>query len=248
VTEPAIVATGLGKLFHPPAGLGEMLRGRLFGRPITALADVSLSVGAGEIVCVMGPNGAGKSTLVRILGGLLLPSSGTARVAGIDAGAGTSAFRRRVAFVVGEERSFHYRVSGRGNLRYFAALHGLPDAVGRQRADRLLETVGLSAAADRRYGEYSRGMRQRLAIARGLLGEPDVLLLDEPTLGLDPRGARDLRAFLRDQVIRAAGRTAIVCSNDPTEARAMADRVLFLDEGRLRGESTPERIEAELGL
>jgi ABC-2 type transport system ATP-binding protein len=248
VTEPAILATGLGKVFHPPAGLREMLRGRLFGRPITALTDVSLSVRPGEIVCVMGPNGAGKSTLVRILGGLLVPSSGTARVAGIDAGAGTSAFRRRVAFVVGEERSFHYRVSGRGNLRYFAALHGLPDAVGRRRADQLLETVGLSAAADRRYGEYSRGMRQRLAIARGLLGEPDVLLLDEPTLGLDPRGARDLRAFLRDQVIRAAGRTAIVCSNDPAEARAMADRVLFLDEGRLRGESTPERIEAELGL
>jgi ABC-2 type transport system ATP-binding protein len=243
-----IVAEGLGKVFHPPASLGEMLRGRLFGRSVTALADVTLSVRAGEIVCVMGPNGAGKSTLVRILGGLLLPSSGTARVAGLDAAAGTSAFRQKVAFVVGEERSFHFRVSARGNLRYFAALHGLPDAVGRRRSDELLEIVGLAAAADRRYGEYSRGMRQRLAVARGLLGDPEVILLDEPTLGLDPRGARDLRAFLRDRVIRAMGRTAIVCSNDPAEARAMADRVLFLDDGRLRGESSPDRIEAELGL
>jgi ABC-2 type transport system ATP-binding protein len=91
-------------------------------------------------------------------------------------------------------------------------------------------------------------MRQRLAIARGLLGDPQVLLLDEPTLGLDPRGARDLRAFLRDEVIRGAGRSAVVCSNDPAEARALADRVLFLEGGRLCGESAPDRIEKELGL
>jgi len=105
-----------------------------------------------------------------------------------------------------------------------------------------------ASAADRRYREYSRGMRQRLALARGLLADPEVLLLDEPTLGLDPRGARDLRAFLRDDVIRKTGRTAIVCSNDPTEAKAMANRVLFLDGGRLYADAPPERIEAELGL
>jgi ABC-2 type transport system ATP-binding protein len=243
-----IVAEGLGKVFHPPASLGEMLRGRLFGRPVSALAEVSFAAQPGEIVCVMGPNGAGKSTLVRILGGLLLPSAGTARVAGLDAGAGTPAFRQRVSFIVGDERSFHFRVSGRGNLRYFAALHGLPVSAARRRVDELLDRVGLAEAADRRYQEYSRGMRQRLAIARGLLGDPQVLLLDEPTLGLDPRGARDLRLFLREQVIRAAGRTAIVCSNDPAEARALSDRVLFLEGGRLRGEAAPDRIEAELGL
>lgn len=245
---PAIVVEGLGKVFQSPAGLRELLHGRLFGRPVEALAGVSFTVPHGEIACMMGPNGAGKSTLVRILGGLLLPSAGRAEVGGIDAGAGTSEFRRRVAFVVGDERSFHYRVSGRGNLHYFAALHGLPAATARRRTGELLERVGLAEAADRRYREYSRGMRQRLAIARGLLGDPTVLLLDEPTLGLDPKGARDLRAFLRDEIIRGAGRTAIVCSNDPAEARAMSDRVLFLDGGRLRGESAPDRIEAELGL
>ncbi|HMC93794.1 MAG TPA: ABC transporter ATP-binding protein [Polyangia bacterium] len=248
MTAPAIVVEGLGKVFQSPAGLRELLRGRLFGRPVEALAGVSFTVPQGEIVCMMGPNGAGKSTLVRILGGLLLPSAGRAEVGGIDAGAGTSEFRRRVAFVVGDERSFHYRVSGRGNLHYFAALHGLPAATARRRTGELLERVGLAEAADRRYREYSRGMRQRLAIARGLLGDPKVLLLDEPTLGLDPKGARDLRAFLRDEIIRGVGRTAIVCSNDPAEARAMSDRVLFLEAGRLRGESAPDRIEAELGL
>ncbi|HEY6477351.1 MAG TPA: ABC transporter ATP-binding protein [Polyangia bacterium] len=244
----AISVEGLGKVFYSPAGVREMLRGRLFGNPVTALSDVSFTVRSGEIVCVMGPNGAGKSTLVRILGGLLLPSSGRARVAGIDAGAGTSEFRQRVAFVVGDERSFHFRVTGRGNLHYFAALHGLAPGVARRRAGELLARVGLADAADRRYREYSRGMRQRLAIARGLLGDPKVLLLDEPTLGLDPKGARDLRSFLREEIIRGAGRTAIVCSNDPTEARAMADRVLFLDGGRLHAEASPDRIEAELGL
>jgi ABC-2 type transport system ATP-binding protein len=243
-----IVVEGLGKVFKSPARLREMLRGRLFGPPVEALSGVSFTISQGEIACMMGPNGAGKSTLVRILGGLLLPSSGQARVTGIDAGAGTAEFRRRVAFVVGDERSFHYRVSGRGNLHYFAALHGLTAATARRRTGELLERVGLAAAADRRYREYSRGMRQRLAIARGLLGDPRVLLLDEPTLGLDPKGARDLRAFLRDEIVRGAGRTAIVCSNDPTEARAMADRVLFLEGGRLRGESAPDQIEAELGL
>lgn len=248
MTAATIDVEGLGKVFQSPAGVRDMLRGRLFGKPVTALADVSFTIEAGEIACVMGPNGAGKSTLVRILGGLLLPSSGSARVAGIDAGAGTAEFRRRVAFVVGDERSFHYRVTGRGNLHYFAALHGLPAATARRRTGELLERVGLAEAADRRYREYSRGMRQRLAIARGLLGDPKVLLLDEPTLGLDPKGARDLRAFLRDEIIRGAGRTAIVCSNDPAEARAMSDRVLFLEAGRLRGESAPDRIEAELGL
>jgi len=248
IAGPAVVAEGLGKVFRPPAGLGEMLRGRFFGRPLVALAEVRFSVAPGEIVCVMGPNGAGKSTLVRILGGLLLPSSGAARVCGVDAGTGGSALRRRVAFVVGDERSFHYRVSGRVNLHYFAALHGLAAGDARRRAAALLDRVGLAAAADRRYSEYSRGMRQRLALARGLLADPEVLLLDEPTLGLDPRGARDMRLFLRDDVIRKSGRTAIVCSNDPSEARALADRVLFLEGGKLKAEAPPERIEAELGL
>jgi ABC-2 type transport system ATP-binding protein len=244
----AVSVEKLGKIFHPPAGTRDLLRGRLFLDPVRALEDVTFDVAPGEIVCMMGPNGAGKSTLARILGGLLLPSSGRATIAGHDAAAGAPALRRSVSFVVGDERSFHYGVSGRENLRYFAALHGLDAGTARGRAGELLERVGLGAAADRRYREYSRGMRQRLAVARGLLGDPEVLLLDEPTLGLDPVGARDLRAFLRDDMIRGAGRTALVCSNDPAEARAVADRVLYIRDGRLVGESSPARIEAEMGL
>jgi ABC-2 type transport system ATP-binding protein len=181
---------------------------------------VSLRIETGEIVCVMGPNGAGNDV----------------------------EFRRRVGFVVGDERSFHWALSGRHNLEYFGALHGYPPAVAAARAAGLLADVGLKDAADRPFRTYSRGMRQRLALARGLLGTPEVLLLDEPTLGLDPRGARDLRKFLRDDVIAAAGRTAVVGTNDPGEARALGDRVLLLDQGRLVGETTAARIEQELGL
>ncbi|HEX3694193.1 MAG TPA: ABC transporter ATP-binding protein [Polyangia bacterium] len=243
-----IVVDRLTKIFRPPGTGRDLLRGRLFGKPVTALTAVSFTVRAGEIVCVMGPNGAGKSTLLRVLGGLLAPTEGVATVDGVSAADSAGELQRRVSFVVGDERSFHWPVSGRENLHYFAALHGLPAAAARARAGELLERVGLGAVADRRYREYSRGMRQRLAIARGLLGTPRVLLLDEPTLGLDPRGARDLRAFLRDDAVRASGRTAVLCTNDPGEARAMADRVLFLEAGHLKGESAPARIERELGL
>jgi ABC-2 type transport system ATP-binding protein len=247
VAGAAIVVEDVGKVFRTAPSVGQMLRGRLGGRPVRALASVSFSVSRGEVLGVMGPNGAGKSTLVRILGGLLLPTTGRALVAGADAAA-AAAVRRQVSFVVGDERSFHFRVSGRGNLMYFAALHGLSRPEATARVADLLDRVGLTAAADRRYLEYSRGMRQRLAIARGLLGDPAVVLLDEPTLGLDPKGARDLRVFLRDEVIRKPGRTAVVCSNDPAETRALADRVLFLDAGQIRSEAPPARIEVELGL
>lgn len=244
----AIDATGIGKTFHPAASVADLLRGRLRQAPVQALTDISLQVAPGEVLCLMGPNGAGKSTLLRILAGMLVPTTGSARVLGTDLTATDAAFRGRVAFMVGEERSFHWPLSGRQNLAFFAALHGHAPAPGRTLSAALLDRVGLTEAADRPFSTYSRGMRQRLALARGLLGAPSLVLLDEPTLGLDPQGARDLRRFLRDDVIRGAGRTAVIGTNDPAEARALGDRVVFLDRGHVRGEAPPERIEQELGL
>jgi len=243
-----ITVERLDKVFHPPGGLRELARGRLTRTAVTALRDVSFEVAPGEVVCLMGPNGSGKTTLLRILAGLLLPTSGHAMIAGWDAARGGRGLRREVSLVVGDERSFHWGLSGRDNLHYFAALHGAQARVARRRAAALLENVGLGEAADRPFAEYSRGMKQRLAIARGLLGEPRVLLLDEPTLGLDPVGARDLRHFLRNEVIRASGRTAVVGSNEPAEVRALGDRVLHLQEGALRGETAPAEVERYLGL
>ena len=119
----AIDATGIGKTFHPAASVADLLRGRLRHAPVQALTDVSLQVAPGEVLCLMGPNGAGKSTLLRILAGMLVPTTGSARVLGTDLTAADAAFRGRVAFVVGEERSFHWPLSGRQNLAFFAALH-----------------------------------------------------------------------------------------------------------------------------
>ena len=241
---------GLGKVFQPPGTLTDLLHGRLHGQPRTALADVSFQVADGELVCLMGENGAGKTTLLRILSGLLAPSSGRASVAGedVDVAGGSGDYRRKVALVVADERSFMWALSGRQNLLYFAALHGLPRRLAEPRVDALLDRVGLTAASNQRFAEYSRGMRQRLALARGLLGEPQVLLLDEPTLGLDPVGARDLRTFLRQQVLEGAGRTAIIASNDPAEVRALGHRVIFLRGGRVAGESSPADVDRHLGL
>jgi ABC-2 type transport system ATP-binding protein len=239
---------GLEKEFRPPGGMRELLRGRLFGTPVRALAGVSLRVATGEIACVMGPNGSGKTTLLRILAGLILPSAGHAEILGLDVARGGAALRRDVAMVVGDERSFHWTLSGRENLHFFAALHGLSVREARRRTDVLLERLGLTEAADRRFSAYSRGMKQRLAIARGLLGSARVLLLDEPTLGLDPLAAHELRRFLREDVLKREGRTALIGSNDPVEVRAVADRVLYLERGTLRGESAPDDVDTWLGL
>jgi ABC-2 type transport system ATP-binding protein len=245
-----VEVANLGKVFRPAGTLGALLRGRMHGTPITALANVSLRLPRGEVVAIVGENGAGKTTLLRILAGLLAPTSGRAVVLGHDLGTRVDPlqFRRRVALIVADERSFIWSLSGRENLAYFGALHGFDRTTAVARAGYLLEHVGLHDAADRRYGEYSRGMRQRLALARGLLGDPEVLLLDEPTLGLDPVGAYALRTYLRDEVIAARGRTAIVGSNDPAEVKVLADRVVYLHAGRITSEGLPADVEHHLGL
>ena len=205
--------------------------------PRTALDGVDLAIEDGELLGLLGPNGAGKTTLVKILATILLPTSGTARILGHDVVDQTAAVRPLLGIVLGGERGLYSRLTARQNLRYWAALYKVPTPVGRKRADALLERVGLAERADEAVERFSRGMKQRLHLARGLIGDPRVLFLDEPTTGMDPVAAREFRSLVGE--LRGEGRTILLTTHDMAEAEALCDRVALIDHGRLLAVETP---------
>jgi ABC-2 type transport system ATP-binding protein len=201
-------------------------------QPTAALAGVSFSIARGECVAVLGQNGSGKSTLVRLLSTLLLLDGGSARVFGHDLTREDGAVRRLVNRV-SVEASFFKRMSARENLSYAARFYGMAPAETRERVPRILERVGFPAERDSAPMEdLSRGMQQKVALARALLTAPTLLLLDEPTTGLDPRSKRDVQAFI-EEVRRTHDTTILLCTHDMAEAERLADRVGILDRGRL---------------
>ena len=165
-------------------------------KEIEAVKGVSFEIQQGELFGLLGPNGAGKTTTIKMLITLLIPTSGSARVLGYDVVKDAREVRKRIGYVFGGERGVYERLSGYDNLRYFAELYGVPPKIQKQRIDELLELVGLKGREHERTEGYSRGMKQRLHVARGLLHDPEVLFLDEPTIGLDPVGARELRSTI----------------------------------------------------
>ena len=214
-----------------------------------ALDGIDLSIAPGELFGLLGPNGAGKTTTTKILTTLLLPDSGTASVLGLDVVKATGALRRRIGFVFGGERGLYWRLSGLDNLRYFADLYGIAPAVSRRRIGELLERLGLKGREEDKVENYSRGMKQRLHLARGLLNDPEVLFLDEPTIGLDPVGARELRALIRE--LRDAGKTIFLTTHYMFEADAICDRIAVIKKGSIVAEGTPgsiKRIVEHLGI
>lgn len=211
---------------------------------LCALDQIHLSVPWGGVVALLGPNGAGKSTLLRILGTTVLPDRGRVEVAGYDVVSQPVLARRSVGLVLGDERSWYWRLSGRDNLEFFAALHGLRRMTAQARADELLASVGLAEAADRRFDRYSSGMRARLSLARALLCEPPVLLFDEPTRTLDPLAAASFRQEVRAQA--GAGRAVLFATHDLHEAAALADQVVVLVKGRVRAVSDDEADAGQL--
>ncbi len=202
------------------------------GHNVDALQGIDLDVGRGEVFGFLGPNGAGKTTSIRILTGQLAPTSGQARVAGCDVVRDRRGLHRRIG-VVFDTPNLYDTMSGRQNLRFFADLYGAPAA----RIPALLERVGLADAADRRFKTYSKGMKQRLILARALLPEPRVLFLDEPTSGLDPASARRVRTLVRE--VRDAGTTVFLTTHLMELADQLCDRVAILHEGRVVATDTP---------
>jgi ABC-type multidrug transport system ATPase subunit len=217
-----------------PAALEEGIRVRglvkRFGT-VVALDGLDLDVAPGEIVSVLGPNGAGKSTLLRILGTSVLPDQGVATVCGRDVVREPGEVRRQVGLMIGDERSFYWRVSGRGNLMFFAALYGMRRREAAARSATLLDIVGLSDVADRPVRGYSSGMRARLSLARALLADPPLLLLDEPTQNLDPLAAAGFRE-IAGRLARERDTGILFATHDLHEAVAVSDRIVVLAAGR----------------
>jgi ABC-2 type transport system ATP-binding protein len=207
---------------------------------VEAVRAVSFEVAEGELFGLLGPNGAGKTTTIKMLITLLLPTGGSARVLGYDVVKEPREVRRRVGYVFGGEKGLYERLSALDNLRYFSELYGVPAREQKRRIADLLELVGLTGRERERVENYSRGMRQRLHIARGLLHDPQVVFLDEPTLGVDPVGARDLRATIAD--LARAGKTVLLTTHYMFEADALCNRIAVIAKGRIVAEGTPQDL------
>jgi ABC-2 type transport system ATP-binding protein len=201
--------------------------------PKNAVDGVTLQVGEGEVFGLLGPNGAGKTTLVKILCTLLIPSSGRAVVSGHDVIREGRLVREKIGLVASDERSFYWRLTGRQNLQFFAALHRLFGKAAERRIDALAEAMALREVLEQRFNGYSTGMRQRLAIARGLLTDPPILIMDEPTKGVDPINGHALLALIRERVSGAFKKTVLITTHILSEAEQVCDRVAIMSQGKV---------------
>jgi ABC-2 type transport system ATP-binding protein len=208
--------------------------------PVRAVDGISFSVQPGEVFGLLGHNGAGKTTTIRLLNGVLRPTFGSARIFGLCPIKDGLTVRRRSG-VLTEVPSLEERLTARQNLRYYADLYGVEASQVPGRIEALLETFELSEVGDARVGSFSKGMKQRLALCRALLHQPELLYLDEPTAGLDPVAARRVIALIREQS-REGGRTVVICTHNLSEAQQVCDRVAVLERGRLLAIGTPAEL------
>ena len=213
-------------------------------REVKAVDGVSFTAADGEITGLLGPNGAGKTTLLRMLATLVVPDGGRAHVAGLDVVADRRAVRRRIG-VLSDARGLYPRLTARENIRYFGRLHGLAGLALERRVDALADALGLAAIADRPSQGYSQGEKMKTAIARALVHDPDTILLDEPTNGLDIMSVRALREQLK--ALRAQGKCLLFSSHVMQEVAALCDRIVILGRGRVVATGTAAELLAQSG-
>ena len=229
----AIETRGLQRSFKTPRTKSAPAQQKV------ALDNVDLQVNPGELFGLLGPNGAGKTTLIKILVTLLYPTAGTAQVDGLDVVAQAQGVRERIAMVSGGETSGYGLLTVREQIWMFSQFYGLPTKPSLQRADELLKVVGLWEARDQKVHTLSTGMRQRMNLCRGLISDPKILFLDEPTLGLDVSVARDIRAYIRQWMGEKPGRTILLTTHYMQEADDLCDRVAIIDQGKILACDSP---------
>jgi ABC-2 type transport system ATP-binding protein len=212
-------------------------------RRIVAVEDVTFAVPGGTIFGLLGPNGAGKTTTIKMLSTLLIPTGGTATIGGFDVVRDEGRVRRQLGVVLGGDRGLYAKLSARDNLRYFGALYGLPPAAIARRIEEVLELVNLRGRADERTEGYSRGMKQRLHLAKAILHDPPILILDEPTIGLDPASALDLRRAIGALV---PAHTILLTTHDMHEADDLCREIAIVDGGRIVAQGSPAALKGRV--
>ena len=212
------------------------------GAPVVALDGVTLDIPPGEFFGLLGPNGAGKTTFIKVLVTLLLPTSGSARVAGFDVVGQAQQVRERISMVSGGEHSGYGLLTVREQLWMFSQFYGMPTQTALARIDELLRVVGLYEERNRRVSALSSGMRQKMNMVRGLLPDPEILFPDEPTVGLDVEAARDVRAYIKEWIHATPGRTILLTTHYMHEAEELCDRVAIIHKGRIVACDTPAAL------
>jgi len=238
----AIEAVGLIKRFPRRRKLRQIARHPLRKETITALNGVNLQVEEGELFGILGPNGAGKTTLIKLLSTLILPEGGEAWVSGYNIFHEEENIKRSIGLVTGEERSFYWRLSGRRNLQFFATLHNMSPFQIQKRINSILEILELQEKVDDLFYTYSTGIKQELALARGLINDPQILFIDEPTKSLDPVAARNIRKLIQEKLVKEQGKTVFLATHNLEEAGQMCDRLAIIDRGRILSLGTPSEI------
>jgi ABC-2 type transport system ATP-binding protein len=238
----AISIRNLSKTYPVPFRRVRAFFRRPVKEPVEALRDVSFEVKTGEIFGLIGRNGAGKTTLTKIVATLVQPTTGSVSVGGHDSVVEDEQVRREIGLATAEERSFYWRLTAEQNLMFFARLDGLPDRVARQRIKDLFTKLELEEVAVRRFGELSTGNKQRLAVARALLANPPVLLLDEPTRSLDPLAAARMRDMIRSLAEHDPPATILFTSHNLAEVETLCERVAIISRGRIRAIDKPQKL------
>jgi ABC-2 type transport system ATP-binding protein len=231
MNNPAIECIGLNKAFG--------------NKPV--LQNIHLSVEGDEIFALVGPNGAGKTTLLKIFTSLIIPTGGKALVCGHDVMRDPIQAKRKIGFVPSEERSFYWRLNGGQNLRFFASLHNIRGKERNSKIEAVLEAVGLEDKGNVPFKEYSSGMKQALCIARGMLHDPPVLLLDEPTRSLSPDVARRIRGLIHNKA-KKEGKTILISSHNLTEVEELADRIAVLHQGTIKALGSLNDLKTQAGF